>query len=1070
MTNSHTRVLLVDDHVMMRKGMVLLLKGEPDIEVIGEAGDGEEAIKQVSSLNPDIVMMGLDTPRLNSVEATRQIAANFPKSKIIAFSKHSSKDFVDNMLSAGASGYLLKESSPEELLQGIRAVTQGEMCLSKAVIGTIIDIYVKEISNKQSDNKPIKDFAVLQTKLHQPPSMPDLVPRMRLVDHLDGGQLQPLILISAPAGYGKSTLVSNWLETCGWPSGWISLEQSDSDISQFLIYFVAALRKIFPNICEQTLIMANAPQLQSISSLAATLSNELGKIEQHFLLVLDDYYRIDAKSQVHDLLYHLLKHPLLSMHLVIVTRRDPPLQLATLRAQGQVTEVRMQDLCFTREETKALLESAAAFTADDNILNDLEKEIEGWAVGLRLVSQILSSDYNHKDFLHNLHSRILQPEVYLLEEVFIRQTPELQQFLLQSAILNRFCVPLCETVCQINTGNMQPEMNAQSFIDELTESSLFTVSLDSQNEWFRFHHLFQQLLQHELVKRMTSYEIARLHARAGQWFNHRGFIEEAIQHLLKAGDTIGAAEIIEQRHWGSKQSNKDRWQVVQRWLSLLPTEIKKQRPLLLLSQAWVKQERHQLTEMAPFVRQLESMAMEKPLDNNCMGTLKLFQSQLHYWAGKAEDSLQLLLEAQKIISDTHTRVIGIIAIYISISRQMLGQESPTLAETEKKVECHKQLDKTVFNRIICGYSFSHMLSGELVPAAEKASRIDLLYQNDNTALQGWKSYVMGASAFRLNRMQATLEHFSSSINDRHNTNARLAIDSMIGLALTHQAMQQANEATAIIKQLLHFARETNQLQLLIVAESAQARMALVQGDMDLAVDWLQSFDEKPFAPSMFFWLENSSITQARVLLAIASPESLEQANNLLIFLQKETKALHNTCQLIEIMVLQVLALEKLGHSAEALTTLEQVITLTEPGGWIRPFVESGHPMANILKRYAIQTNPSNYLRLILDNCRANTAQSVNITSNRSGATPGRDTWSNEALTNRERDIMELLTLRLQNKEIAAQLSVSVETIKSHLKNLYQKLGVKNRREAANLAKDIISSNSSNNSSTTNMLC
>ena len=467
MNKEKIKVLLVDNHAMLRKGMVLLLSEVPDITVVGEAGDGEEAIKQVGALEPDVVVMAITMPRLNGIEATRQIVAKFPQSKVIAFSSQSSRQFVDDMLSAGAAGYLLKESTPEELLQGIRVVSRGEMYLSKAITGTVLEAYVERISGKQLDNRSREDVGLLRTKLHQPPNIPDLVPRMRLTDHLNAGQVKPLILISAPAGYGKSILVSNWLTTCDWPSGWVSLDQSDSDIRQFLLYFVAAVRSIFPNACEQTLNMANAPQLPSISTLAATLSNELGEIEQPFLLVLDDYHRINADSPVNDLLYHLLERPPLPLHLVIVSRRDPPLQLITLRARGQVTELRMQDLCFSRAETRVLLEKAAAFSADDDTLDDLHREIEGWAVGLRLVSQVLRSRENQEDFLQNLHAGVQQTNAYLLQEVFARQTSQIQDYLLISSILDRFCAPLCETVSHFESAHMLRKMTAEKFINEL---------------------------------------------------------------------------------------------------------------------------------------------------------------------------------------------------------------------------------------------------------------------------------------------------------------------------------------------------------------------------------------------------------------------------------------------------------------------------------------------------------------------------------------------------------------------------------------------------------------------------
>ncbi len=1040
---------------MLRKGMVVLLSKEATIKVVGEAGDGESAVELASALRPDVVVMATDMPQLCSVEITRKIVFQFPHIKVIAFSSNSSRQSVDDMLSAGAAGYLLKESTPEELLQGIFTVCRGERYLSNAITSTVVEAYIEQISAEQPENRPKKDIAILRTKLHPPSNLLTMVPRIRLIDQLNTAQLQPLILISAPAGYGKSLLVSSWLATCGWPSCWISLDQSDSDIRQFLLYFVAAVHEVFPNTCLQTLSTLNAPLLPSLPTLTTCLSNELDQIEKPFILVLDDYYRIEAESPVNDLLYHLLEHPPFPLHLVIATRRDPPLQLVTLRAQNQITELRIKDLCFTREETQALLENTASFAADDETLDDLTREIEGWAVGLCLVSQVLRSKKNRNDFLQNLHNGVMQTNAYLLQEVFARQTPEMQNYLLKSSILDRFCAPLCETVCHFNTANMAQEINAEKFIAELNDANLFVISLDSRGKWFRFHHLFQQLLQHELTKRMGSDEIAELHRYASQWFKAQGLIEEAIQHLLIAGDTVGAAEIVEQRHRLAEQE-KYGWRIIQRLLSLLPAEIKSQRPDLLLSQAWVMHYRHQFHMIAPLVRQLELLAREKPLDSICTRELKIFQGMLNYWEGNGEKALQLLLEAKKLISGSYHPMTGLIEIYLIMAGCMVGQGEVSLQKLNKTIEQDDQSNKPFFVRLILARTFSHILSSKLTSTVQDGRIINnIVAQGGFSLMQGWGDYIVASSCLRLNNLQPALEHFSSTVQLLYGIHTRVATDSMVGLALVNQSMGKTDTATDTIAKLLDFTRETGQPHLLVIAQSGQARLALAQGNLDLAADWVYSYDEKPFAPSMFLWLENPVITKARVLLAIATTGALGQANNLLSSLRKDTEALYNTCQLIEIMVLQVLVLEKLEYHEEVLTTLEQTIALSKPGGWVRPFVEAGQPMLRIIEKLTDKTGSTDYLQGIFAACKSTSAQLLNATTTQSVNGIDSATLNIETLTNRELDVLELLGQRLQNKEMAAQLFISPETIKTHLKNLYLKLGVNNRREATSLARDIL---------------
>lgn len=245
--NARIKVLLVDGHVMLRKGMAALLGAEPDITVVGEASDGEQAITEVRSLKPDVVVMDISMPGLSGIDATRQILAESPDSKVVVLSLHAARRFVDEMFDAGAAGYLLKESAPEELMQGIRAVVRGEMYLSSAITGTVISAYVEAIDEARSAHPDI-----LQTKLHRPSPPQDLVPRTRPLRLLEGGRVKPLTLVAAPAGYGKSVLVSNWLENTDWPSAWLSLDEDDSDLRHFMRYVVAAVKRISAGVCEQS--------------------------------------------------------------------------------------------------------------------------------------------------------------------------------------------------------------------------------------------------------------------------------------------------------------------------------------------------------------------------------------------------------------------------------------------------------------------------------------------------------------------------------------------------------------------------------------------------------------------------------------------------------------------------------------------------------------------------------------------------------------------------------------------------------------------------------------------------
>lgn len=1045
--NDKIRILLVDDHAMLRKGMALLLGEEADTEVIGEACDGEQAIAQARELKPDVVVMDINMPRLNGIEATRQIVAESPDSKVIALSINSGKHFVDDMLSAGAVGYLLKESVPEELLLGIRAVMGGDMYLSSATTSTVVSAYVEGISREQ-DNRPETDFSILQTKLHRPAAPLHLVPRTCLHEKLDAGRVQPLILVSAPAGYGKSILISSWLETNDYLSGWLSLDKGDSNLHQFLSYFLAEIQSAFPNACENTLSMLSAPQFPSLRTLAGSLANELDEIKQPCILVLDDYHQIDTSSPVNKLLNLLLKYPPISLHLVIVTRRDPPLQLLKLRAQGQITEFRMADLSFTLQETRELLEQSVEFTASDEALTNLQHEMEGWVVGLQLITLTLCHIGDPNQFLINLQGGQQQTQEYLIKEVLDRQSPSMHDWLLKTTILDRFCASLCDAVCSAELGNEKPEIEGDKFIKKVFYSNLFAIPQDVRGEWFRYHHLFQQMLQLELAKDMSAGEIAGLHLRASEWFESRGLIDEAIQHALKANEGAGAAEIIEQHY--QSELNQHRWYIVERWLTMLPLEIIEQKPRLLLAQMWGLYNKHHMLEIPPLIEQVESILVNEAADEDILGELNFYRGfMLTMFHGDAEGALIEFEQARKRFSESQARIIECeLEIVDAIAHQMAGKGALSIQSLNQRIHAIGASKGLLLSRLVAAPVFSLLLSGnlkEVIPAAQHFTSV--CKNTELTNSEGSSLYLRASADLQSYHLDEALHGFQSAVQKRDILHRRIAIDSQVGLVLTNQALQRSDDASTAIKQLMMYALDTGEPEHIAVAQSCQARLSLLQGDDKPAIEWARSFDVEAHAPSMFMWLEVPVITYLRVLISTDSQENLQQASESLVTLYKSVEVVHNTYQMIQIQVLQCVALKKLERVDEALDVLQQVVKLAQPGGWVRPFVELGLPMVELLSRFTEKKGSTEYLRCVLDHCLTSAEQQVDSAVDKPHATSDNNILILEQLTKREYEALELLAQRLQNKEIAARLFISPETVKYHLKNLYQKLYVSNRRDA-----------------------
>ena len=419
------------------------------------------------------------------------------------------------------------------------------------------------------------DIPLLRTKLHRPPTPAGHVYRTELLKRLDQHPDRPLILVSAPAGYGKSTLVSCWLEACGKPGAWLSLDENDDDLRQFLSCFVTVLDTLYTGAFCETMTLIHTPDLPPATVLAAALLNELERIDQRFVVVLDDIHRIKKKA-ISDFLNLILRHPSPSMQLVLIGRRDPALPIASLRASGVLTELRMRDLRFTVDEASRFLQAAAEHPVEKEITAALIQKAEGRVTGLRLAVLAMRGLGDSGSKLLELKGTTHYVMDYLVSEVLDRQPPNNRDFLMRTAILGRFYAPLCDAVMAAGEPPGGKHVNGQTFIDWLQKQNPFIIPLDTENRWFRYHHLFQDLLKAQLRRKSSPEEMAAFYSGASAWCEEEAFIEDAIRYALEAGDAGAAADIVERHRDAEFDAN--RWYVVDHWLSLLPKQIRQQRP------------------------------------------------------------------------------------------------------------------------------------------------------------------------------------------------------------------------------------------------------------------------------------------------------------------------------------------------------------------------------------------------------------------------------------------------------------------------------------------------------------
>ena len=800
-----------------------------------------------------------------------------------------------------------------------------------------------------------RSVLIIRTKLHRPPLTDQLVCRKRLNEHMDHGLETPLTVVSAPAGYGKSTLVSQWADSLDVPCAWLSLDSDDSDLTEFIEYVLAAVETAFPEACPNTEAMLNAPNLAPTPVLGACMINELDAIGSPFVLVLDDYHRISQASEVHRLVGLLLEHPPQPLHLVIVTRHDPPLRLASLRASNQITEVRLQDLRFTADESVSMLSSATQHTVAEDALATLERKIEGWAAGLRLVALALRHVNDPNELLGKLRGGLPHTREYLIREVLAGQPSEVRECLLKSSILDRFCPQLLDAICPPTSEDSSSHLNGQEIIDLLQKHNLFTIPLDVQGVWFRFHHLFQELLHRQLTESAGSDEIAELHRKSAGWFESEGLIVESIRHALAAGDADQAADIIERQR--DREFNADRWHVVERWLAMLPEAVKLRRPRLLLTDGWVAYCRLQLERIPVLIEQCEAALGEQPVGDTLKGELAFFRGCWDYWSGDADGATSNLEEAIRLINDKIGSSAGETLLLLSLARSMTGDSELAITDLDERIRRATAAEGVFPQKLIGAQFLVHLLSGDLVRAKPLARQFRLLASKSRLRNhEAWGDYFEGCLHFHALDLAAASAHFVRAVEQRYIFETRAALDAFSGLALAQQLLGQSDMARNTTERLQHFAEGVNDHECLVVAASCAARLAILQGDVTSAGNWARSFTAEPDPGSLFMWIEAPLITQARALIAVGSEESLNEAIDSLGSIRKQCDAWRYTCQIIEITVLLALALEKQGNTEEARIALRDALPLAEPGGWLRPFVEAGPIMAKMLDHPDLEDN------------------------------------------------------------------------------------------------------------------
>ncbi len=904
---------------------------------------------------------------------------------------------------------------------------------------------------------------LLATKLHVPRPQPGFVPRPRLVEALGEGLARRLILVCAPAGSGKTALLADWAPSDHRPVAWLSLDAADNDPVRFWRHTVAALDRARPGIGERVGLLLGPPAPASFEGLVTALINDLAAQpgDGEVLLVLDDYHLIDARP-VHASLAFLLEHLPPGLHLVLASRADPPLPLARLRAGGQLAELRTADLRFSAEEAAALLRESAGADLPAAAVAALAARTEGWVAGLQLAALSLAGHADPAGFVaafSGSHRYVLD---YLAEEVLDRQQEELRTFLLETSLLERLSGGLCDAV----TGRT----DSRAMLERVEQAGLFLVPLDEVRGWWRYHHLFADLLRARLQQQRPG-QVPALHRAAAAWCEEHGLADDAVRHALAAGDTAWAARLVE-RHVETLLGRSE-GATLRRWLSALPAESVRDRPRLCLAQAYG----------AAMGFQVE--ALEALLDDAERAFAVSGDEPYEASAGRPVSSLANVPAGIAFLRAVLARLRGDAALASDYNRQALAQ----LGEDDwlmrylvrwnqaaadwlggRPGPAERGLTEVLAGLRAAGQFFAGFLAmrvcydlGEVQRAqgnldaalATYRQALEEVGESSQTAITGPAHVGLAQVLYERDELAAALDHATRGVTlCQQLTFTQSLATGLAVVARIRHAYGDAAGALEAIGEAGQAGLSPQVITLLNPVPAQRARLQLAQGEVAAAARWAQQRglgpDDEPGYPR-----EPEYLVLARVLLAQDRPGA---ALAVLERLHAAAVSQDRAGSVIEIQALQALALAAAGEETAAVDALAGALTLACPQGYVRVFADEGPPMAALLGALvAAQRAEQAAARGVPLGCLARVLGAFG----EKPATPGAGRGAAavvpglvEQLTARELEVLALLAAGAPNPRIAEQLVVSLDTVKKHVSHLLGKLGAANRTEAVTRARQL----------------
>jgi len=896
------------------------------------------------------------------------------------------------------------------------------------------------IDQNVTENREQSPF--LATKLFIPRSSSKQVQRPSLIDKLNTFHDHKMTLVSAPAGFGKTTILTQWVSQLNDPVAWLSLDERDNDPFLFLRYLIAALQSVDSSLGVTATHALEAAKKQSLVAILIPLLNEISAKQYKLLVILDDYHCIQS-NEIHEIIRYMLEHLPPQLHLVLSTRADPPLSLAKMRVRNNLSELRVGELCFAREDIVSFFYEIMGFDLSEEEIVTLEYRTEGWAAGLQLAAISLKGCDNIQDFIEAFAGDNRYIVDYLVEEVLHKQHEQIHNFLLRTSLLQQMSAELCDYLFEID--------ESQSILENLEQQNLFIVPLDSKRNWFRYHHLFADLLYQRLIQHEPTI-VSGLRKRASKWHEKNGYLDSAIEYAISAEDFERAAKLLEQ------VSDND-WEHGKRtklfgWFEKLPIEYIHNNPELCLLYAWVllddnKQEEAEksLAIVDRLIEQKENHANFHASDlEEIRGKVKVLRALIETGHGDAQRIIGYSEEAlQYLPKDSLTwRANGLYALGIAYSIK---------GDLDSAVDSYSQsmrLSRSAGNLDLY-FRASYWLVARLVFAAQLDKAIhtceelfEVIRENKlEQSLIGAGVFVSwGNILYELNRLDEAYEYIKKDndiIEASHDVGHKAWCYFCMMKVLTAQNDIQGVEK---IIEKLEKLKITTELpySFSLLTESWKAQVWFLQGKLGPVGRWLKE-NSFSIADEIVAYRDLGHIILARYLLAQGE---IDDAKYLLEKLIYGLEKLGRTLLLIEVLMIQAQALESEGDRAGAIAAIARALQLGVKGNCVRVFINEGKPVANMIEKL---------LNEKIDIPRA-FAKKLLAEFKIKEITESEKKHEIEMLSERELEIMRLIAAGLSNKKISEKLYISLSTVKTHLRNIYSKLDAHSRTEAVARANEL----------------